>query len=143
MNKAILTGTLGKDVKENNINGMVVCSFPLGTSDNVKNKEGKWESQTEWHNVKAFGKLAEIVSKFKKGDKVECSGKIKYSKYTNQNGQTIYTTEIIADSINRTKKAEGNTQPQPQQKTYHQQSQQEVYTQEDFNPASHQGDLPF
>lgn len=141
MNKAILTGSLGKDVKENNINGMVVCSFPLGTSDNVKNKEGKWESQTEWHNVKCFGKLAEIVAKFHKGDKVECSGKIKYSNYKNKEGQTIYTTEIIADSVVRIKKAEGTAQPQ--QRTYNQQPQQEVFTQDDFNPETHQGDLPF
>lgn len=143
MNKAILTGTLGKDVKEGNYNGMIVCSFPLGTSDNVKNKDGKWESQTEWHNIKCFGKLGEVVSKFKKGDQVECSGKIKYSNYKNQAGQTIYTTEIIADSVVRKKKAEGNTQSQPQQKTYQQRSQQEVYTQDDFNPETHQGDLPF
>jgi single-strand DNA-binding protein len=138
MNKAILTGTIGKDVKESNINGMVICSFPLGTSDSVKNKDGKWESQTEWHNIKTFGKLADVVAKFKKGDQVELSGKIKYSTYKNKDGQTIYTTEIIADSVIRKKKAEGNSQPQQRTK-----SQQEVYTQEDFNPEAHEGDLPF
>ena len=139
MNKAILTGSLGRDAKKTTAGNLTICTFSLGTSDNIKNKEGKWESQTEWHNIKTFGKLAEVVEKFHKGDQVEVSGKIHYANYKNQKGETVYTTEIVADSVVRKKKAEGNSNNQPQNRQYHNDTQ-------NINPnelQEQEGDLPF
>lgn len=138
MNKAILVGTIGKDVKTQTAKNLTICQFSLATSDSVKNKDGKWENITEWHNIKCFGKLAEIAGKFSKGDQVELSGKITHPKYTNKEGKEITYYEVVADSVVRKKKAEGNNNHQA-----HPQSKEESYTEADFDPQANPGDLPF
>ena len=105
-NLIFISGTIGQDAKTTQAGAMTITTLSVATSENFKGKDGKWVSQTDWHNVKAFGKVAEAISKFCKGDQVEVTGKLKYGQYKNKEGQTIKTTEIVADRVLRVKKAE-------------------------------------
>jgi single-strand DNA-binding protein len=58
MNKAILTGNLGRDPETSNKNGMTVAKFSLSTSEKWKDKNtGEMQERTEWHRITAFGKV--------------------------------------------------------------------------------------
>jgi single-strand DNA-binding protein len=65
VNKAILIGNIGRDVElRHSTSGMAVAKFALATNERRKDKEGKWQDQTEWHNIVAFGKLAEFCGQY-------------------------------------------------------------------------------
>ncbi len=101
VNKVILVGNLGTDVKSHRFNdGNVVVNFPVATSESYINKEtGEKVDVTDWHNITARNKLAELCEKFlKKGSKVYIEGKLKTRKFED-NGVTKHITEVIADNI--------------------------------------------
>jgi len=95
VNKVILIGRLGKDPElKNTASGSSVCSFSLATSKKYKDKE-----QTQWHNVVAFGKLAEICGKYlQKGRQAYIDGEIRYEEYE-KDGVKKYITKIIANEV--------------------------------------------
>jgi single-strand DNA-binding protein len=101
MNKAILLGRLGKDPESKKLeSGVTVVSFSLATSEKYTDKNGEKVDKTEWHNVTAWNKLAEIIEKyFKKGDPILIEGKITTRKWQDKDGNTRYTTEILANSF--------------------------------------------
>lgn len=95
INKVILVGNVGKEVKE--YHG--ATTFSVATTETYKDKDGEKQRQTEWHNVVCFGKLAEFVAKYiTTGRVVYVEGKIKTEKFES-NGQTKYTTRIYANSV--------------------------------------------
>ena len=69
VNKVILIGNLGKDPEvKYTPSGMAVARFTLATNERYKDKEGNWQDKTEWHNLVAFQRTAEIVGEYlKKG----------------------------------------------------------------------------
>ena len=97
INKAIILGNLGKDPEVKfTPSGVAVCNFTVATSESWKDKEGNKQEKTEWHNVVAFGKLAEICGEYlKKGKQVYIEGRLQTDKYE-KNGQTRYSTKIVA-----------------------------------------------
>ena len=98
INKVILIGNLGDDPKVNFMpSGEAVANITIATSEDWKDKQtGEAKSKTEWHRVSIFGKLAEIAGEYlKKGSKVYIEGKLQTRKWTNQQGQDQYTTEIV------------------------------------------------
>ena len=98
INKVILIGNLGDDPKVNFMpSGEAVANITVATSEDWKDKQtGEAKSKTEWHRVSIFGKLAEIAGEYlKKGSKVYIEGKLQTRKWTNQQGQDQYTTEIV------------------------------------------------
>ena len=101
VNKAILVGNLGADPEiRYSASGLAITKFNIATSEKRKNKEGERETQTEWHRVVAFGKLAEICGEYlAKGKQVYLEGRIKTQKWEDKEGNTRYTTEIIADQM--------------------------------------------
>jgi single-strand DNA-binding protein len=102
VNKVILLGNLGKDPETRTVasSGMMVANFSLATTEKRKDQSGAWVSQTEWHRIVAFGKLAEFCSNYlKKGSSVYIEGKIKTNKWQDKEGKDRYTTDIIADTI--------------------------------------------
>jgi single-strand DNA-binding protein len=137
MNKVILTGTVGKDTSHTQ-KTVAIASFPFATQEMVK-KGDSYENQTEWHNIKAFGKLADKAKDFHKGDYLEITGKIKTSQYQNQEGVKVSVTEIIADSLKRIRKAEvkevKKEMPQP--------TQSRDISEDIYSDTNTQGDLPF
>jgi len=101
INKVTLIGNLGKDPEVRHLeNGVMVGRFSLATNENYKDKEGNWQSLTEWHNVVVWRDLASRAEKqLKKGMMVFVEGKISYRKYTGQDGVERYTADIIAASV--------------------------------------------
>ncbi|KAA2284860.1 single-stranded DNA-binding protein [Arenimonas fontis] len=101
VNKVILVGNLGNDpdVKYTQ-GGMAVTTLSLATTSVRKDRDGNTQERTEWHRVKLFGKLGEIAGEYlKKGRQVYIEGSIRYDKFTGQDGQERYITEIIADEM--------------------------------------------
>ena len=101
INSATLIGNTGKDPEVRAISsGKKVASFGLATTEHYKNASGEKITKTSWHNIKAWGGLAEIAEKYiKKGQLLYVEGKIDYSSYDDKDGNKRYVTEIIANSI--------------------------------------------
>ena len=102
VNKVILIGNLGADPELRHLqNGASVANFRLATSETFKDKTtGEKREQTEWHNVVAWRGLAEITEKYvRKGSKIYVEGKLRTRQWQDKEGQTRYTTEIVADEM--------------------------------------------
>lgn len=102
VNKVILLGRLGANPEVRYMpSGMSVASLRLATNDGYKDRQtGQFIENTEWHRVTVFGKQAEIVSQYtQKGSALYVEGRIRTSKWQDQNGQDRYTTEIVATDI--------------------------------------------
>jgi len=102
VNKVILLGNVGKDPEvRSTASGVQVASFTLATSDRQKDAQGNWQERTEWHNLKAFNRTAEIVRDYvKKGSKLYIEGKITTNSWDDkETGQKRYRTEIIVNDL--------------------------------------------
>ncbi|MBN2424147.1 MAG: single-stranded DNA-binding protein [Calditrichaceae bacterium] len=101
INKAIIIGRLGQDPDMRYApSGTAIASFSAATNHRMRDSEGNWNEQTEWHNIKAFGKLAEFVGEYlKKGKTIFIEGRLQTSNWEDKNGQRHYKTEIIANEI--------------------------------------------
>lgn len=102
LNKVQLIGRLGKDPEIRRLpSGDAVANFSIATSEKYKDKtSGEYVEQTEWHNISAFGKLAEIMEKYlTKGKEVYIEGSIKNQKWTDANGVDKYKTVIRAETM--------------------------------------------
>ena len=101
VNKVILIGNLGADPEIRNLpSGSSVANFNIATSENYTNKNGERVTQTEWHRVECWDKLAEICEKYlKKGQSVFIEGKIRTEEWQDKDGNTRYTTKIRAQNM--------------------------------------------
>tara|TARA_B100001057_G_scaffold18078_1_gene16720 strand:+ start:54 stop:479 length:426 start_codon:yes stop_codon:yes gene_type:complete len=97
LNKVMLIGHLGDDVKMHYFDGGgSIGRFPLATNESYLNKStGEKINNTEWHNIVVRNKAAEICEKYlTKGDKIYIEGRIKTRKWTGEDGNDRYSTEI-------------------------------------------------
>ena len=101
VNKVILIGNLGRDPElRYTQSGTPVASLSVATSRRWKGQDGQTQEQTEWHKVVAWQKLAEICNEYlSKGSKVYIEGRLQTRKWTDQNGNDRYTTEVIAQDV--------------------------------------------
>lgn len=101
VNKIILIGNLGGDPDVTHLDsGATVAKFSLATSESYKNNSGEKVTDTQWHSVVLWNKLAVLAEKFlNKGSKIYLEGKITYRKYETKEGDTRYMTEIIGNSL--------------------------------------------
>ena len=102
VNKVILIGNLGKDPEvKYTPSGTAVAKFSLATNERYKDKSGAWQDRTEWHNIVAWQRLAEIVGEYvKKGGKVYIEGRLQTSSWDDkESGQKRYKTEVIASDL--------------------------------------------
>ena len=101
LNKAILFGRLGQDPDLKALpSGTQVCSFSIATNRIYKDKEGKKQEQTDWHNIVLFGKQADLAKQYlKKGDTVLIEGRIQTRSWEGNDGQKRYRTEIVAEKM--------------------------------------------
>ncbi len=101
LNRVELRGHVGHDPKVTKMEtGGVLVRFTLATNEVYKDKEGKYCENTVWHNVTAWSnKGMPDFEKIKKGVYLEVTGKIKYVKYKNREGEEKNATEIIALKI--------------------------------------------
>ena len=107
-NKIFLLGNLGKDVEVKTLeSGQKVSKFSVATSESYKDKNGEWQSNTEWHDVSCWNHLAEKAERdLKKGSLVFIEGKKSTRKWQDKEGNDRYSTEIIANVLKSTEKKE-------------------------------------
>ncbi|MFM1915737.1 MAG: hypothetical protein RLZZ531_1406 [Bacteroidota bacterium] len=100
-NKVSLIGRLGVQPEVVNLDsGKKLARFTLATNENYKNKNGEWQSITQWHTINAWGKLAELVQKLlTKGQEIVVEGKLVNQSYENKNGEKRYTTIVEASEF--------------------------------------------
>ena len=115
-NKAILLGHVGKDPEiRSTAGGMIVASFSLATADRQKDSQGNWGDKTEWHNVVAFSRRAEVIRDYvKKGTQLFIEGKIQTRSWDDkESGQKRYRTEILVDELTLLGDRQGNSGGSP------------------------------
>lgn len=102
VNKAILLGYVGKaPVIRSTTGGTVADSFSLATSERQQDREGQWTERTEWHNLVAFGRTAEIIRDYvNKGTHLFIQGKIQTRTWDDrESGQKAHRTEIVISDL--------------------------------------------
>jgi single-strand DNA-binding protein len=100
-NKVTLIGNLGQNPEVKELNGgKKVAKFSLATNESYRNKAGEKITDTQWHNLIAWGKTAEIVEKYvKKGSEIAIEGKLLNRNYTDKDGVKRYVTEIQVNEL--------------------------------------------
>jgi len=95
-NTVSLIGRLGQDPKINTFGeGNKVVKFSIATNEAYKGKDGQWVENTQWHNVIAWGKVAELSEKLlKKGAEIVLEGKLVNDEYETKEGEKRYKTEV-------------------------------------------------
>jgi single-strand DNA-binding protein len=101
VNKVILIGNLGKDPElRYTPSGQPTANFSLATTERWTDKNGQKQERTEWHNIVAWGKLAELVNQYlKKGRSAYVEGRISTRSWDDRDGNKKYRTEIVANQI--------------------------------------------
>ena len=100
-NKVQLIGNLGQDpdIKETE-NGKKLARFSIATNENYRNAKGEKVTETTWHNLVAWGKVAGIIEKYlHKGSEVAIEGKLISRSYTDKEGIKKYITEVQVNEL--------------------------------------------
>ncbi len=100
-NKVQLIGNLGNDPEIINLeSGKTLAKFSIATNESYKNTNGEKITETQWHNIVAWGKTAEIVNKYlKKGKEVAIEGKLTTKTWEDKTGAKRYITEIVLNEL--------------------------------------------
>jgi len=101
INKAFIFGNLTRDPELRAMpSGMNVVNFSVATNRTFKDRDGKKQEQTDFHNVVVFGRQADIVNQYlKKGSSVFVEGRIQTRSWEGKEGEKKYRTEIVADRV--------------------------------------------
>jgi single-strand DNA-binding protein len=103
LNKVIIVGNLGRDPElKSTPSGSKVLEISVATTERIRDRENKeqWVDQTEWHRIVMWNQTAEYIARSThKGSSVYVEGKIRYRKYTAQDGNERTVTEILADNV--------------------------------------------
>src|SRR5512133_2051391 len=99
-NKVILVGNVGKDPEIRRFENNIKASFSLATSETYTPKGGDKVTQTEWHNIVAWRRLAELSENYiRKGSQILVEGKLRYRSYDDKEGNKRYIVEVEAEAI--------------------------------------------
>lgn len=100
-NRVQLIGMPGMDPEIKNLDGgKKLAKFSLATNEYYKNGNGEKKTDTQWHNVVAWGKAAEIVEQYvRKGKEVAVEGKLTSHSYETKEGDKRYVTEVVINEI--------------------------------------------
>lgn len=101
LNKVMIIGRLGQDPElRYATTGMAICKFSVATDESYQDREGQRQEKTEWHRIVTFQKQAENCANYlQKGSLVFVEGSLSTNKWTDQQGQTRYTTEIKGQRV--------------------------------------------
>jgi single-strand DNA-binding protein len=135
VNKVILIGNLGRDPElRYTPGGQAVTSFRIATTDRWRDKDGQNQERTEWHNIVAWGRQAEIINEsLKKGSPVYIEGRLQTRSWEDKDGNKRYITEIVTQRLQflgRRAPEEGESPAPPE-------------TEAPEAPAGEEDDLPF
>lgn len=100
-NKVQLIGRLGQAPEVKHLeSGKTVANFSLATNEKYKNAKGELIENTEWHNLVAWGKTAEIIEKHvQKGSEIAIEGKLTSRSWVDKDGNKRYTTEVLVNEL--------------------------------------------
>ena len=100
-NKVQLIGNLGNDPEIINLeSGKRLAKFTIATNETYKNNKGEKVTDTQWHNIVAWGKTAEIIEKYvTKGKEVAIEGKLTSRSYETKEGEKRYITEVVCNEL--------------------------------------------
>lgn len=100
-NKVQLIGHVGNEPEIMNLeSGKKLAKFSIATNESYKNSEGEKITDTQWHNIIAWGKTAELIENYvPKGKEVGIEGKLTSRSYEDQEGQKRYITEIVCNEL--------------------------------------------
>ena len=100
-NKVQLIGNLGNNPEIITLeSGKKVAKFSIATNENYKNAQGEKVTDTQWHNIIAWNKTADIIEKYlEKGNEVAVEGKLTSRTYETKEGEKRYITEIVCNEI--------------------------------------------
>lgn len=93
-NQVNLIGRVGANAELQQFENSQKTRLSLATSENYKDKNGEWVENTQWHNVVAWGKVAEKLAAIEKGTELLVQGKLVNRSYENKDGEKRYTTEV-------------------------------------------------
>lgn len=100
-NKVQLIGNLGNNAEIINLdNGKKIAKFALATNETYKNAQGEKVTDTQWHNIVAWNKTAEIIEKYtNKGSELMVEGKLTSRSYETKEGEKRYITEVVVNEV--------------------------------------------
>lgn len=142
LNKAFIVGRLTRDPEvKTTPNGHNVTTFSLATNRYWTNQQGQKQDVTEFHNIVAWGKLAEISGQYlKKGSMCLIEGRLQTRSWEGQDGVKRYRTEIVAESMQLGPRA-GSGDSGPGSNSYSQQDEQIPTIQQDESASSSSDDI--
>lgn len=135
LNKILLIGFLGRDPEiRYTPSGTAVASFSIATTENWKNRDGEKQEHTEWHQIVAWNRLAEICSEYlAKGSQVYIEGRIRTNEWEDQDGNKRSKKEVIASTVQFLSRSDSpKTEPSA-----------ETQAPEPASPSGMDGDIPF
>lgn len=118
VNRVTLLGTVGREPESKVLpSGSTVTNLSLATSERYKDQQGQQQEKTEWHNLTAYGKLAEVCRDYvHKGSKLYVEGRLTTRSW-DKDGSKVYRSEIVMAevSILESKTAKQEAKPEPEQ----------------------------
>ena len=147
LNKVLLIGRLGADpeIKQTQ-GGKGFASLSVATSENWKDKNsGEKKEKTEWHRVVIFNEgLVNVVKQYlKKGAQIYVEGQLTTNKYTDNNGQEKYSTQIVLQGYNSTLKMLGGATGSPQGGVHQSSASSSLPSDDMSSPADLDDEVPF
>ena len=100
-NKVQLIGHVGNDPEIKTFDGgKKLAKLTIATNESYKNEKGEKVEETQWHNLIAWGKTADIIEKYVvKGKEIAIEGKLTHKSYEDKNGEKRYVTEVVIDEL--------------------------------------------
>ena len=100
-NRVQLIGNIGKEPEVKTFDsGKTKASFSLATSESYKDVEGKKVTDTQWHQIVAWGNTANYIESYlEKGNRIAVDGKLVHRSYNDKDGATKYITEVLVNEI--------------------------------------------
>ena len=100
LNKVLLIGRLEQDPEIRDAGGSSVANFSIATNENWTDKDGEKQERTEWHNIVAWDKLADLASSYLyKGSNIYCEGKLQTRSWETEQGEKKYKTEVVINQL--------------------------------------------
>lgn len=99
-NKVLLIGNVGQDPEIKEMKSDKMARFSMATNEVYKNAQGEKQTETNWHNLVAWGRTAEIVEQYvKKGDELAIEGRLVSRNYEDKDGVKRYITEVVLNEV--------------------------------------------
>jgi single-strand DNA-binding protein len=152
LNKVMLIGRLGQDPEVKDAGNTPVANFSIATNENWTDKSGEKQERTEWHNIVAWDKLADLAGNYlRRGSNIYCEGKLQTRSWESQEGEKKYRTEVVINQLQfLDKREDNNTGAEPQQYAREEPQQKPVNDQSNigriqsnFQDTGKKDDIPF